>query len=88
MKTSRAAPDPIVKKSSIQGVEEMQKRKFNYTLLNSREAAETLDMSPDMVNTLARTRKLAGIKVGRQWRFKKRDVTLLKKHLDRILEAA
>ena len=66
----------------------MPKRKFNYTLLNSREAAVTLDMSPDMVNTLARTRKLPGVKVGRQWRFKKRDVTLLKKHLDRVLEAA
>ena len=66
----------------------MPKRKFNYTLLNSREAAETLDMSPDMVNTLARNQKLPGVKVGRQWRFKKRDVTLLKKHLNRILEAA
>jgi len=66
----------------------MPKRKFNYTLLNSREAAETLDMSPDTINVLARSRKLPGIKVGRQWRFKKRDVTLFKKHLDRVLEAA
>lgn len=66
----------------------MTKRKFNYTLLNSREAAERLDMSPDMVNTLARTRKLPGIKVGRQWRFKKRDITLYKKHMVRSLEAA
>ena len=66
----------------------MQKRKFNYTFLNSREAAMELDMSPDAVNALARNRKLPGIKVGRQWRFKKRDITLLKKHLGRILEAA
>lgn len=66
----------------------MTKRKLNYTLLTSREAAETLDMSPDAVNVLARTRKLSGIKVGRQWRFKKRDVTLFKKHLCRMLEAA
>ncbi len=66
----------------------MMKRKFNYTLYNSREAAEQLDMSPDTVNLLARSGKLQGIKVGRQWRFKKRDITLFKKHLDRTLEAA
>lgn len=66
----------------------MRKRKFNYTLFNSREAAEQLDMSPDTVNLLARSGKLPGIKVGRQWRFKKRDITLFKKHLDRTLEAA
>ncbi len=66
----------------------MRRRKLNYTLLNSREAAEQLDMSPDTVNLLARTGKLQGIKVGRQWRFKKRDITLLKKQVDRRLEAA
>jgi excisionase family DNA binding protein len=62
----------------------MRKRQFNYILLNSREAAEQLDMSPDTVNLLARSRKLPGVKVGRQWRFKRRDITLLKKHLDRM----
>ncbi len=66
----------------------MQKRKFNYTLLNSREAAVRLDMSPDAVNTLARTQKLQGVKVGRQWRFKKRDITLFRKQMDRMLRAA
>ena len=66
----------------------MRKRKLQYTLLNSREAAVELDLSPDTVNLLARTSRLSGVKVGRQWRFKKRDVTFLKKHLDRILEAA
>ena len=66
----------------------MQKRRFNYTFLNSREAAMELDLSPDTVNALARSQKLQGIKVGRQWRFKKRDITLLKKHLGRVLEAA
>ena len=65
----------------------MQKRKFNYTLLNSREAAIELNMSPDAVNTLARTSKLSGRKVGGQWRFKKRDITLLKKQMERTLEA-
>lgn len=66
----------------------MHKREFNYTLLTSREAAIQLNLSPDTVNALARSRKLRGMKVGRQWRFKKRDVTLLKKHLARDLEAA
>ena len=66
----------------------MAKRELNYTVLTSREAAIQLDLSPDTVNALARSRKLRGIKVGRQWRFKKRDVTLLKKHLARELEAA
>lgn len=66
----------------------MQKRKFNYTLLTSREAAFRLDLSPDTVNALARSSKLRGVKIGRQWRFKKRDVTLFKKHLARELEAA
>ena len=54
----------------------MRKREFNYTLLTSREAAILLNLSPDTVNALARCRKLRGMKVGRQWRFKKRDVTL------------
>ncbi len=66
----------------------MGKRKFNYTLLTSREAAIQLNMSPDTVNALARAHKLRGMKVGRQWRFKKRDVTLFKKHLDKDLWAA
>jgi len=66
----------------------MQKRKLRYTLLNSREAAVELDMSPDAVNLLARTRRLNGVKVGRQWRFKKRHITLLKKHLIQSPESA
>ena len=66
----------------------MEKRKFNYTFLTSRDAAIRLNMSPDTINTLARTHKLPGVKVGRQWRFKKRDITLFKKHMDRELKAA
>ena len=66
----------------------MRKKKFNYTLLTSREAAIQLNLSPDTVNALARSSKLRGMKIGRQWRFKKRDVTLLKKHLAREPEAA
>jgi excisionase family DNA binding protein len=66
----------------------MQRRKFNYTFLTSREAAITLDVSPDSVNALARMNKLPGIKVGRQWRFKKRDITLLKRQMGKQLVAA
>lgn len=66
----------------------MRRRKFNYTFLTSREAAITLDISPDFVNVLARTNKIPGIKVGRQWRFKKRDVTLFKRQMDKDLKAA
>lgn len=66
----------------------MQRRKFKYTFLNSREAAIKLDISPDSVNALARMKKIPGIKVGRQWRFKKRDITLFKRQMDRELKAA
>lgn len=43
-------------------------------VLNSRELARVLDLSPDSVNTLARRGIIAGYKVGRQWRFKRKDV--------------
>ena len=66
----------------------MQKRKFNYTFLTSRDAAIRLNMSPDTINTLARNQVIPGIKVGRQWRFKKRDITIYKKHIERELIAA
>ena len=61
----------------------MQKRKFNYTFLTSRDAAIRLNMSPDTINTLARNQVIPAIKVGRQWRFKKRDITIYKKHIER-----
>jgi excisionase family DNA binding protein len=66
----------------------MPKRKFNYTLLTSREAAIELDVSPDLVNTLARTHRIPACKVGRQWRFKKRDITFFKKDMGKQLQAA
>lgn len=61
----------------------MAKRKFNYTLLTSREAAIELDLSPDLVNALARANRIPACKVGRQWRFKKRDIALFRKHMER-----
>ncbi len=51
-------------RGGIEGVIDMHKREFNYTLLTSREAAIQLNLSPDTVNALARSRKLRGMKVG------------------------
>ena len=50
-------------------------------LLNSREVAEILDCSPDTVNELARKSVLPAFKKGRQWRFRKRDITSFKRQL-------
>jgi len=50
-------------------------------LLNSKEVAEILDCSPDTVNELARKSVLPGFKRGRQWRFRKRDITSFKRQL-------
>jgi excisionase family DNA binding protein len=51
------------------------------SLLNSKEVAEILDCSPDTVNELARKSVLPGIKKGRQWRFRKRDIASFKRQL-------
>ena len=44
-------------------------------VLNSKEVAEILDLSPDTVNELARKSVLPAFKKGRQWRFRMRDIT-------------
>ena len=49
--------------------------------LNSKEVAEILDCSPDTVNELARKSILPASKKGRQWRFRKRDITSFKRQL-------
>lgn len=51
------------------------------SLLNSKEVAEILDCSPDTVNELARKSELPAFKKGRQWRFRKRDITSFKRQL-------
>ncbi len=48
-------------------------------LLNSRQVAALLELSPDTVNELARKSILPGVKRGRQWRFRRQDITLFKK---------
>jgi excisionase family DNA binding protein len=48
-------------------------------LLNSRQATELLDLNPDTVNELARKNTLPAVKRGRHWRFRRRDLSFLKK---------
>ena len=48
-------------------------------LLNSREVAVILDLSPDTVNEFARKNILPGFKKGKQWRFRKRDISSFSK---------
>lgn len=48
-------------------------------LLNSRDVARILDLSPDTVNEFARKNILPGFKKGKQWRFRKRDISLFNK---------
>jgi len=57
------------------------------TLLNSRQAAEILDLSPDTVNELARKNTLLGTKRGRQWRFRRRDLASFKKQMQERVAA-
>ena len=50
-------------------------------LLNSKEVARLLDLSPDTVNEFARKSILPAFKKGRQWRFRRRDVASYKRQL-------
>ena len=51
------------------------------SLLNSKDVAAILDLSPDTVNELARRSVLPAFKHGRQWRFRSRDITSFKRQL-------
>ena len=68
-------PIPVARRAgrSMQDKEDM--------LLNSKEVAEMLDLSPDTVNELARKSVLPAFKRGRQWRFRRRDITSFKREL-------
>ncbi|MFM7143137.1 MAG: helix-turn-helix domain-containing protein [Alphaproteobacteria bacterium] len=50
-------------------------------LLNSREVARILDMSPDTVNEFARKQILPAFKTGRQWRFRRQDIASFKRQV-------
>jgi excisionase family DNA binding protein len=56
-------------------------------LLTSQQAAEILNLSPDSVNDLARRQVLPGIKRGRQWRFRQRDVVVCKRQIQEQVSA-
>ncbi len=51
------------------------------TILNSKDVACILDLSPDTVNEFARKSILPAFKKGRQWRFRKRDIAVFKRQL-------
>jgi len=44
------------------------------SILKTRDLAILLDLSPDVVNDMARRGHLKGYKSGNQWRFRRRDV--------------
>mgnify|MGYP002625087169 FL=1 len=50
-------------------------------ILNSRDVALLLDLSPDTVNEYARKNILPAFKRGRQWRFRRRDIAAFKRQL-------
>jgi excisionase family DNA binding protein len=57
-------------------------------LLNSRQVAVILDLSPDTVNEFARKNILPAFKKGKQWRFRKRDVSIFnRKQIKEIRDA-
>lgn len=57
-------------------------------LLNSKEVAVILDLSPDTVNEFARKNILPGFKKGKQWRFRKRDISAFNKKQTREIGVA
>ncbi len=57
-------------------------------LLNSREVARILDLSPDTVNEFARKNILPAFKKGKQWRFHQRDIFSFNKKQVRGIQAA
>ncbi len=56
-------------------------------MLNSKDVARILDLSPDTVNEYARKSILPGTKKGRQWRFRRRDIASFKRQLRGVTAA-
>jgi excisionase family DNA binding protein len=54
-------------------------------VLKSRDLAVLLDLSPDVVNDMARRGHVKGFKSGNQWRFRRRDVL---RYIDRMKKLA
>ena len=59
----------------------MPESKRSKSAMSTREVAIVLDMSPDVVAEFARKGILRGTKVGRQWRFRRRDVIFFSRKL-------
>ncbi len=57
-------------------------------ILNSREVALMLDMSPDTVNEYARKSIIPAFKQGRQWRFRRGDIETFKRDVQEEATAA
>ncbi|MBM4262805.1 MAG: helix-turn-helix domain-containing protein [Deltaproteobacteria bacterium] len=57
-------------------------------LLNSRQVAMILDLSPDTVNEFARKNILPAFKKGKQWRFRKRDISVFYKKQNKDIRDA
>ena len=57
-------------------------------LLDSRDVARILDLSPDTVNEFARKNILPAVKMGKQWRFRKRDIFSFSKRQTRLIRDA
>ncbi len=51
------------------------------SILKTRDLAILLDLSPDVVNDMARRGHLKGFKSGNQWRFRRRDV---ERYMERV----
>ena len=51
------------------------------SILNSKDVAQILDLSPDTVNEFARKSIPPAFKKGRQWRFRKRDIAAFERQL-------
>ncbi len=58
------------------------------SILNSKDVALMLDMSPDTVNEYARKSILPAFKQGRQWRFRERDIESFKREMQEEATAA
>jgi excisionase family DNA binding protein len=55
------------------------------SILKTRDLAFLLDLSPDVVNDMARRGHLKGFKSGNQWRFRRRDV---ERYMERVKKMA
>ena len=55
------------------------------SILKTRDLAILLDLSPDVVNDMARRGHLKGFKSGNQWRFRRRDV---ERYIERVNKVA